>query len=74
MSTKRKINDYFTKRSKTIDEPQLIPNKVQITSEILSRYFGNTLLVIIMLLLLLNQINFLTFLQKNNHQLSKQSV
>ncbi|KAL4089466.1 hypothetical protein QTP88_024500 [Uroleucon formosanum] len=36
MSTKRKINDYFTKRSKTIDEPQLIPNKVQITSEKIS--------------------------------------
>ncbi|KAL4120004.1 hypothetical protein QTP88_012752 [Uroleucon formosanum] len=38
MSTKRKINDYFTKSSKTIDEPQLIPNKVQITSEKISEY------------------------------------
>jgi len=36
MSTKRKMSDYFTKRSKTIDEPQLIPNKVQITSEKIS--------------------------------------
>lgn len=34
MSAKRKINDYFSKQSKQIYEPQLNPNKVQITEKI----------------------------------------
>ena len=34
MSAKRKINDYFAKQSKKIDEPQLSPNKVQVIEKI----------------------------------------
>jgi hypothetical protein len=34
MSVKRKINDYFSKQSKKIDEPRLSPNKVQVTEKI----------------------------------------
>ncbi|KAF0753744.1 zinc finger MYM-type protein 1-like [Aphis craccivora] len=41
---------------------------------VINMYFRNTLLVFIMLLLLLNQIDSLIFLLKNNLQLSKQSI
>lgn len=34
MSVKRKINDYFSKQNKQIEEPQLSLNKVQVTEKI----------------------------------------